>query len=224
MPGTEASEREGARVEAELTAVLMHDIALHFFAEGTRERPLVELPFAAPVDTQPYRRMFPGGVRFGGDGAFVYVPTSVLTKRRSGTDPALIDHLVRLALSQYGAADADDDWASRVRGALRAQRSPRLVDAQVLAGQLGVTTRGLSRRLAREGVSLTELLDEALFERARALLQEPSATAMQVADALGYAELSSFFRAFRRWSGGLTPAAYRRSLQREGAATGTGRA
>lgn len=79
-----------------------------------------------------------------------------------------------------------------------------------MARQLGVSVRGLARRLAREGENLTSLLDEALYERAQALLRRPDATVAQVAEALGYAELSSFFRAFRRWSGGLTPSGFRR--------------
>jgi AraC-like DNA-binding protein len=207
----ERADHPGARAEAELTAVLTHDIVLQFFADDTRDRPRVEFPFPAPADPQPYRRMFPGGVRFDGAGTFVYFPRAALARRKSGTDPKLLDHLYQLALEQYGAADSDDDWSERVRSVLRAETSLRLTDARVLASQLGVSARGLARRLAREGSSLTGLLDEALYERAQTLLLRPDATVAQVADTLGYAELSSFFRAFRRWSGGQTPNAFRRS-------------
>jgi AraC-like DNA-binding protein len=48
------------------------------------------------------------------------------------------------------------------------------------------------------------LLDEALYERAQELLSGGASSA-QVAEELGYAELSSFYRAFRRWSDGRTP-------------------
>jgi AraC-like DNA-binding protein len=203
-------DRPGARIEAELAGVVMHDVVLHFFADASHARPVLEFPFATPEDTRPYRHMFPGGVRFSGEGTFVYCPRSALAPRRSGADPGLIDHLLNLALTQYGAGNTAEDWTSRVRCALNAQAAPRQLDATALADQLGVSVRGLSRRLSREGSSLTSLLDEALYERAQRLLQRPGATAAQVAEALGYAELSSFFRAFRRWSGGLTPSAYRR--------------
>jgi AraC-like DNA-binding protein len=123
--------------------------------------------------------------------------------------------LLQLAQDQYGTAqaDADSNWAQRVRNALRAHAVPRLIDPEILARQFRLSRRGLSRRLASEGVSLSTLIDEALYERACTLLRRPQATAKDVAAALGYAELSSFFRAFRRWSGGLTPQEYR---QREG--------
>lgn len=209
--GRDRTEHPGARAEAELTGVLIHDIVLHFFADAALARPSVEFPFAAPADAQPYRRMFPGGVRFDGEGTFVYLPRAALADRKSGADPALLEHLSSLAMDQYGAADSDDDWAQRVRSSLRAQTTLRLTDARVLSRQLGVSTRGLARRLAREGENLTGLLDEALYERAQLLLRRPDNTVAQVAEALGYAELSSFFRAFRRWSGGLTPSAFRRN-------------
>lgn len=208
--GRDGAEHPGARAEAELTGVLMHDIVLHFFADSAVERPMVEFPFAAPADPLPYRRMFPGGVRFGGEGTFVCFPRAALAPRKSGADPALLEHLSSLAIDQYCAADSDGPWTERVRSALRAGTALRLTDARVLARQLGVSARGLARRLAREGENLTGLLEEALYERAQVLLRRPDATVAQVADALGYAELSSFFRAFRRWSGGLTPSAFRR--------------
>jgi len=208
--GREHESEPGHRVEAELTAVVLHDVVLHFFADDTRERPSIELPFAAPADLGPYRRTFPGGVRFDAEGTFVCFPRAALTRHRSGSDPGLLEQLLSLAHEQYGAANITADWTDRVRSTLRAQTAPRLINAADVAKQLGVSARGLSRRLAREGASLSGLLEEALYERACSLLKRPDATTAQVADALGYAELSSFYRAFRRWSGGLTPNAHRR--------------
>lgn len=202
--------RPGVRVEAELTAVVMHDVVLLFFADSTHERPLVELPFPAPADTRPYWRMFPGGVRFDSEGTFVCFARSALARRRNGADAGLLEQLLGLALDQYAVSEPEETWTQRVRCALRAQAAPRLIDASALSALLGVSPRGLSRRLAREGTSLSGLVDAELYARAQLLLLRPGTNAAQVADALGYAELSSFFRAFRRWSGGLTPNAYRR--------------
>ena len=206
--GVHDDPRPGARVEAELTAVLLHDVVVHFLPDAAREAPVVEFPFPAPHDTSLHRRMFPGGVRFDCEGTFVSFRGSAL-RRRSGADSGLLEHLLNLALDQYAATNTEGNWTSRVRGALRAHSAPRLIDASKLADHFGVSVRVLARRLAREGTSFSDLLDETLFERAQTLLRRPGSTSAQVADALGYAELSSFFRAFRRWSGGLTPNAYR---------------
>jgi AraC-like DNA-binding protein len=209
----ERNTTPGARVETEMTAVLIHDVALHFL-DSKFKRPSVHFALATPTDLTPYRVTFPGELHFGAQGTFVSFPSKALRRRRSGADPALLQQLFRLAEEQYAGADANEDWTSRVRRALRGQAAPRLVTADTLAEQLGVSVRTLSRRLAREGVSLSGITDEVLYERAQSLLRRPSATSASVAAALGYAELSSFFRAFRRWSGGLTPSAQRRR-QRE---------
>jgi AraC-like DNA-binding protein len=200
----------GARVDAQMTAVFMCKLVAHF-VERPSERLAVQFAFPAPEDASTYLRVFPGGVEFEADGTFIVLPQVALDRRRSGVDQDLPQRLLQLAEDHYGTAhaDADVEWTHRVRHALRAHAAPRLVKPETLAGQLGVSLRGLSRRLAREGVSLSTLIDEALYERARALLGRPAATSKEVAAALGYAELSSFFRAFRRWSGGLTPSEHR---------------
>ncbi len=206
----EQSASPGARVEAEMTAVLLHDVALYFL-DSKHGKPSVHFAFPAPADLSAHRSTFPGALHFDAQGTFVMFPSKALRRRRSGADPSLLRQLFRLAEEQYGgAAGADEDWASRVRRALRSQSAPRLIPAESIAEQLGVSARALSRRLAREGVSFSALIDETLYERAQALLRRPGTTAAQVAVALGYAELSSFFRAFRRWSGGLTPSEHRR--------------
>jgi AraC-like DNA-binding protein len=207
---SEQSGRPGARVDAEMTGVLMCKLAAHFL-DYPSEVLTVQLPFPAPEDASTYLRVFPGGVQFDADGTFIVLPRVALDRRRSGVDPTLAHQLLQLAQDRYGTAQvgADSDWAHQVRRALRAQAAPRLVDPKALARQFGLSLRALSRRLAREEVSFSSLIDEALYERARALLRRPTASAKEVAAALGYAELSSFFRAFRRWSGGLTPTEYR---------------
>ena len=206
----------GARVKDQLIGAVLYQMAEHFL-DRTQGEPAVQFAFPAPADVSAYRRAFPGGVQFDADGTFVNFARRALIKRRSGADSALVQKLFRLAQDYYGAAHANSEWTSRVRRALHAHAAPRLVNPEELAAQLGLSARSLWRRLGREGSSFSTLLDEALYERARALLARPRATSTQVAEALGYAELSSFYRAFRRWSGGQTPSAFFRQPQRESA-------
>jgi len=207
---SELNARPGARVDAELTGVFMCKLVAPFL-ERPSDMLTVQFPFSAPRDRTPYQRVFPGHIQFDAEGTFIVFPKAALDRRRVGIDPALPRQLLQLAQDQYGTtvADAEASWAQRIRSTLRAHTVPRLVDPEILARQFGLSRRGLSRRLASEGVSLSSLIDEALYERAGVLLRRPGATAKDVAEALGYAELSSFFRAFRRWSGGLTPNEYR---------------
>jgi AraC-like DNA-binding protein len=202
----------GACVKSQLVGVALHEMALHF-SSGSSKEIVVQFDFPTPVDTSVFQRAFPGGVQFGANGTFVIFPRRVLHQRRSGANPALVRQLAHLAEHCYGTTDDDSTWTNRVRRALRTNTAPRLMEFNALAVMLGVPSRGLERRLTREGTTFSSLVDQVLYERAQALLSRPRTTCTQAAETLGYAELSSFNRAFRRWSGGLTPTEYRDRLR-----------
>jgi len=79
-----------------------------------------------------------------------------------------------------------------------------------VARDLAMSGRTLQRRLAEEGVSYQELLDEARKEAARRHVSEPALAICEVAYLLGYSEPAPFHRAFKRWYG-MTPDAFRRA-------------
>jgi AraC-like DNA-binding protein len=69
-----------------------------------------------------------------------------------------------------------------------------------VAARLGMSERTLSRRLAQEGATFVEILNEMRFELAMRYLREDLSIS-QIAWLLGYREVSAFTHAFRRWSG-----------------------
>lgn len=79
---------------------------------------------------------------------------------------------------------------------------------EALAERAGLTPRTLHRRLAQNGLSPRDLLDDARFGRAQGLLSDRGLPISDIAFLLGYSEERAFIRAFKRWSG-KTPAAYR---------------
>jgi AraC-like DNA-binding protein len=80
-----------------------------------------------------------------------------------------------------------------------------------VASALGLSPRSLKRRLADAGVTFLELVEKARCERALLLIRSPSLSLDDIADRLGYSNVSNLVRAFRRWTG-TTPAAYRRGV------------
>ncbi|WP_226016947.1 AraC family transcriptional regulator [Novosphingobium sp. FKTRR1] len=86
------------------------------------------------------------------------------------------------------------------------------IEQERFAREIGMSSRTMRRKLADEGSSFQQVLDEcrmrqALFEfRAR-----PDLSIAQIALRLGYAEHSNFTRAFHRWSG-VCPQTYRANL------------
>jgi AraC-like DNA-binding protein len=84
-------------------------------------------------------------------------------------------------------------------------RSPAEVSSAV-----HMSPRTLRRKLESQGQSLSALYDGERRDRALSLLALPDLSLVQIAERLGYRNVQSFERAFRRWTG-TTPAAHRRS-------------
>lgn len=77
-----------------------------------------------------------------------------------------------------------------------------------VAGQFGISSRSLRRKLSALGLTFQGLLDEERFSLARHYLLSTQMTVEAVAGRLGYADARSFRTAFRRWAG-CTPQQYR---------------
>lgn len=77
-----------------------------------------------------------------------------------------------------------------------------------IARKLGVSQRTLSRRLALEGVTFSEVLERLRADLAGRYLSERDLSISQIAWLLGYQEVSAFTHAFKRWTG-RTPRAAR---------------
>ncbi len=76
-----------------------------------------------------------------------------------------------------------------------------------VASALDVSPRTLQRRLADNGLTFTQVIDEVRFVSARQLITKHHKLA-DVATQLGYADAGSFTRAFERWTG-MSPQKYR---------------
>ena len=73
--------------------------------------------------------------------------------------------------------------------------------ADNLAAVLGLSRRTLQRRLSNSQLTFKALLDAYRRDAALQMLEGGERTMAEIAYALGYAEQSSFNRAFRRWTG-----------------------
>ncbi|MEZ4653285.1 MAG: helix-turn-helix transcriptional regulator [Candidatus Eisenbacteria bacterium] len=72
-----------------------------------------------------------------------------------------------------------------------------------------VSVRTLQRQLAAEGTTFRDLLDQLRHELAIRHLESSRHAIGEIAFLLGFAEVSTFHRAFKRWAG-KSPSEYRR--------------
>jgi len=79
---------------------------------------------------------------------------------------------------------------------------------ELIAGALGIGARTLARRLAEPGTSFNGILASLRDALALRYLKHSDLSLTEIAFLLGYAEISAFTHAFKRWRG-VTPTAYR---------------
>jgi AraC-like DNA-binding protein len=75
------------------------------------------------------------------------------------------------------------------------------VHAAIVAQQLGMSPRSLTRRLADEHTSFSEILDDLRRQQALRHLADERVSLQQIAWLLGYSEMAAFNHAFKRWTG-----------------------
>lgn len=118
--------------------------------------------------------------------------------------------LVGAAESRLAHIDAGGggELRSRVSQAVRRLLRGDEPTLAAVAAELHLSERTLQRRLAEQKLNFTELLDAVRRESALQYLREKRVAVDEVAFLLGFATPSSFFRAFKRWTG-TTPQGWR---------------
>jgi len=207
----EASDRELARQHVESAAVVGLRIVQRLAGADWRPRRAV-FGHRRPRDTSEHARIFRCPVRFaGGEHLVIAFDVADLERSVAGADRNLLP-IVEQHLDKLLSADVKAALVQDVRGVLAQVLCDGNPTIRVVAKRLGMSVRTLQRRLDEHGVVFRDLVQEIRHELAERYLAERSANLTEVAFLLGYSELSTFDRAFRRWTGS-TPVAARRSLR-----------
>ncbi len=92
------------------------------------------------------------------------------------------------------------DIVMAIRNMLRMMPGP-LPSLEAMAERFCVSSRTLKRRLADRDTNYREIVESVLKDRAIQLLRYTNQSVSEIAYELGYADLSNFSRAFRKWTG-----------------------
>jgi len=123
-------------------------------------------------------------------------------------DPVLLGVLERHAEDVMSRLPADDNVLGQLRRALTTEIADGRAEIGAVARRLATTPRTLQRRLAEEGTTFQEQVDQVRREAAERHLGESVLSIAEISFVLGYSEPAAFHRAFRRWHR-TTPQAYR---------------
>ncbi|MCA9726635.1 MAG: AraC family transcriptional regulator [Candidatus Eisenbacteria bacterium] len=171
-----------------------------------------EVRFAhpAPPDAAEHARFFLSPVRFGtGENAIVADDAALAipcTAAESGLS-AMLDRVADEAMRKM--PESPDSVADRVRRALLPELRGGEPTPAAAAAHMRVSVRTLQRQLAAEGTTFRDLLDQLRHELAIRHLESSRHAIGEIAFLLGFAEVSTFHRAFKRWAG-KSPSEYRR--------------
>ena len=137
-------------------------------------------------------------IEFRTDDLTVVLPTANSEQARAS------DSIIQEYLARQDSADISQQIRTWIL-----QRLPAgPVSEKALADALHMSTRSLQRRLRDDGMTFISLLDDLRRELAMQYLQDSHLTLTEITYLLGFADQSSFTRAFRRWTS-LSPNAWR---------------
>jgi len=153
-------------------------------------------------------------VHSGAEHTALVLDGSVLMMPVQSADAELAGYF-RAKLQQAAQFAPDEPELLRdVRRAIQHALATGRPTSDRVARHLAMSPRTLQRRLKEHGMSYAQLLEETRRGLAERYLADPSLTFAEVAYLCGYEEQTSFFRAFRQWTG-ETPAARRAALTEE---------
>lgn len=154
-------------------------------------------------------------VVFGAERCEILLSRSTLELPVPTYDASLRDHL-----KQYGnllkaeRPTGSPDLRTRVEGLLAANLPGRIVPAEEMASNLGMSRRTFARRLSEKKLSYREIVDDMRCDLSRTYLKDGFHIA-EIAFYLDYADQAAFSTAFKRWTG-ESPSGYRARIM-EGA-------
>jgi AraC-like DNA-binding protein len=105
------------------------------------------------------------------------------------------------AAGRYLAQLGGDDVLTRLRHLLQERLPGGDPSQDDVAASLALTTRSLQRKLTELGTTYRALLNDTRHDLALQYLRERRYSISEIAYLLGFAEVSAFTRAFRRWTG-----------------------
>lgn len=194
----------------QIEAVLAAVVGFAGWIGGGGVQPLlVQFSHARLGSLQSYRAGLHCQIEFEKAFNGVLVDNSILDRPLHVVDPQLAQLHKLYVKAQLTALSMSSARLPEMRQWIAARLGPVLPRRAEAAEALGVSERTLARRLREQEQTFEGLLDEVRRERALQAVAEASVSLSEIAESLGFAEASTFYRAFKRWTG-LPPARWRK--------------
>lgn len=161
-----------------------------------------------PEDISEHRRIFRAPLRFDAADNCLFFPAGFLSVPLPGADSHLYAILKSHADRLLEELPSADRFTERVRELLVAELRGGNPNLDNIAHKLGTSPSTLRRRLADEGTTHRELLDDVRRRLALRYLGQNELILSEIAFLLGFSHENAFRKAFRRWTN-RSPAEFR---------------
>jgi len=180
---------------------------IHVRGDTGVDFPIRELAFVhrRPADISEHERVFGCPVRFEAQWNRMSIDRAVWDTPAKGGNPGQLQVLSEHADLLLAKLPKGPDLVERTRKAIGERLRGSDSSLESVARELGTSGRSLQRHLQELGYSYNALADEVRAATARLYLEQPDIAVAEVAYLLGFADPSTFNRAFKRWTGS-TPA------------------
>ena len=166
----------------------------------------VQIAHAPLGDTAIYPTLFKAPVRFDRERYAIVFPARDLPHPVAGSNAelsAVLHAFLGVLEDRYPR-----DKLAQIEHLVHSTLETGHCSAETVARMLNMHRRTLHRALKARGVTFRELLQQCRRKRAEQLLGHSHLQITQIANALGYSDVSAFNHAFRRWHG-ITPRTWR---------------
>lgn len=161
-----------------------------------------------------YGDIFGCPVELGANATEIWFDPGVLSYRSPRWDPDLLRLHEGLAEKKLSSLERED-LIENIRTLFSQRLELENCTLEDVARELGMPTRRLRFELSRTGKSFSKLLADFRYALARKLLRNTDESIDNIVYLTGFSEPSTFYRAFKRWSG-LTPVQYREQHKQAG--------
>ncbi len=162
----------------------------------------------APENIDKYLTVFDCRPEFSAETDSISFSMTDIRKKLPSADHLFAEMMDQSIIKTLNQLETDN-IVSQVKAVILEQLSCGKVTEEDIANLLNMSKRKLQLKLADENVRFKSLLDDIRSSLAKDYLHEQKLCLSEIAFLLGFSEVSSFSRAFKRWTG-VSPGQYKR--------------
>lgn len=163
---------------------------------------ILSFSYPKPKNLTEYYRAFNCSIEFSQPYNRIGFPKDLGSVQISTRDQGLLAILEKYANEIKQSYSSDQHFASRTQKLILEMMDPQPPTLEAVAQALNLSSRSLQRKLKKErGCTYKDLVEEARKKLCAKYLEDPQRTVDEIGFLTGYADTTSFIRAFKRWYG-----------------------